>query len=168
MRPLHDCRVAHQDLTVRQVLVSLGRPGRRSGAVLAINGQGRLTGIFTDSDLARLLERQQDELLDQPIQRVMTDSPTTVSQGTMMAEAIGILTERKISELPVTDDQCRPLGLIDITDVVAFLPRDDRDEEGHRTTDERVALDCDRQVSDSAPIILPLMNQGGTKRVHET
>jgi arabinose-5-phosphate isomerase len=38
------------------------------------------------------------------------------------ADAVAIMAERKISELPVVDADSRPLGLIDITDVVALLP----------------------------------------------
>ena len=34
------------------------------------------------------------------------------------------MAERKISELPVVDAQGRPVGLIDITDVVGLLPRE--------------------------------------------
>lgn len=118
MRPLDECRVGHQMQTVREVLVSVSRPGRRSGAILLTNSQQRLVGIFTDSDLARLLEQQHDSQLDQPIFQVMTCSPWTVECDTMMSAAIHIMKERKISELPVIDAAHRPLGLIDITDVV--------------------------------------------------
>jgi arabinose-5-phosphate isomerase len=50
----------------------------------------------------------------------MTKNPTTVIVGTRMRQAIEILGERKISELPVVNDQGKPVGLIDITDVVSF------------------------------------------------
>ena len=39
-----------------------------------------------------------------------------------MADAVAIMGERKISELPVIDDAGRPVGMIDITDVVAAVP----------------------------------------------
>jgi arabinose-5-phosphate isomerase len=175
MRPLHDCRVAHHDLTVRHVLVSLGRPGRRCGAVLLVDDRAVLTGIFTDSDLARLLEQQRDQLLDQPIRLVMTNSPTTVAQGTMMSQAVEILTQRKISELPVTDPQQRPIGLIDITDVMAFLPRDHGGSPTEQAplplrnpSDFQFATEDMQAVTAPAPVILSLMNQGGTRRVDET
>ncbi len=54
----------------------------------------------------------------------MTPRPTTIASGAMMAEAVQIMARRKISELPVVDAEGRPVGLIDITDVVAWLPVD--------------------------------------------
>lgn len=85
---------------------------------------GLLTGIFTDSDLARLLETRRDRCIDGPIRDVMTRGPRTVRSGSAMGDALEVLAERKISELPVVDADGRPLGLLDITDVVGLLPRD--------------------------------------------
>lgn len=122
MRPVADCRIAADHRTVRQVLVEVSRPGRRSGAILLVDSDGRLTGLFTDSDLARLFETRQDQALDQPIASVMTADPRTVALGAMLADAVEILAERKISELPVVDAGGVPVGLLDITDVVGLAP----------------------------------------------
>lgn len=122
MRPLSECRVAQEEQTVREILVAQRRAGRRSGAILLCDAQGRLAGIFTDSDLARLLEANRDDALDQPIREVMTRSPATIGGGERMEKALTILAERKISELPVVDDDRRPVGLIDVTDVVGWAP----------------------------------------------
>ena len=83
---------------------------------------GRLSGIFTDSDLARLFEQRKEHLLDAPIQNVMTVKPAAVTSGTRMLEAIAIMGEKRISELPVIDSEGFPIGIIDITDVVATFP----------------------------------------------
>jgi arabinose-5-phosphate isomerase len=120
MRPLPECRVAHQSGTVREVYVQLSRPGRRTGAIILVDGEGKLAGIFTDSDLARLLEGKHDMSLDDPIHEVMTQAPTTVTLGTRLPAAIEMLAIRKISELPVVDKHGKPLGMIDITDVVGI------------------------------------------------
>ena len=48
----------------------------------------------------------------------MTRCPTTVLTGALLTQAITVLAAKKISELPVVDEQGKPLGLIDITDVV--------------------------------------------------
>ena len=125
MRPLEECRVARHDETVRAVLVQHSRPGRRSGAVMLVDEQGRLRGLFTDSDLARLFESNRDAAVDGPIAAVMTNTPTVVEQGCRVAEALATLAGRKFSELPVVDSRGRPVGLIDITDLLELLPRAD-------------------------------------------
>jgi len=122
MRPLDQCRIALENKTVRQVFVQVSRPGRRTGAIMLIDNQGMLAGLFTDSDLARLLEERRDTYIDGPISAVMTRSPKSVVSGSMMTDAVEILVEKKISELPVIDTDGRPAGLIDVTDVVAWLP----------------------------------------------
>ncbi len=118
MRPLHECRCAAADTTVRQVLIDVSLPGRRSGAVMLTDQSGKLAGIFTDSDLARLFENHHDDALDRPIGDVMTRAPVTVLTGSRLGDAIGLLATRRISELPVVDVDGFPLGLIDITDVL--------------------------------------------------
>ncbi len=122
MRPLADCRLAMETQSVREVFVARNRAGRRTGAIMLTDHLGRLAGLFTDSDLARLFEGHRDGALDHPIQQVMTSRPTTVPEGSMMVDAVAIMAERKISELPVIDAAMKPIGLIDITDVVGLFP----------------------------------------------
>jgi arabinose-5-phosphate isomerase len=124
MRPLEECRVATEDASVRDVFVRQCRPGRRTGAIMITNQFGELTGIFTDSDLARLLERKRDSAIDGPIADVMTRNPQCVALGSSLSTALDILAARKISELPVIDRAGRPAGMMDITDVVGILPKD--------------------------------------------
>jgi arabinose-5-phosphate isomerase len=124
MRPLAQCRVAAEGQTVREVLIAVSVAGRRTGATMLTDEQGRLSGIFTDSDLARLFEQHRDSALDGKIRDVMTARPLSIRLGSMMVDAVGMLVQRKISELPVVDARGRPVGLIDVTDVVALLPQE--------------------------------------------
>jgi arabinose-5-phosphate isomerase len=123
MRPMDRCRVASQWETVREVFVGLSVPGRRSGAIMLVDSAGRLSGLFTDSDLARLFEHRRDGELDEPIRQVMTREPIRVVLGSMMVDAVALMAEKRISEVPVTDSEGRPVGLVDVTDVVGMLPR---------------------------------------------
>jgi arabinose-5-phosphate isomerase len=124
MRPLADCRVARESHIVRDVFASLVRPGRRSGAIMLVDDSGALAGLFTDSDLARLFEQRRDDAIDRPIREVMTRNPCAVPAGAMLTDAVSILAERKISELPVIDARHAPVGLLDITDVLAMMPEE--------------------------------------------
>ncbi len=122
MRRGSELRIAAATKSIREVFAqSVGRL-RRSGAVMLVDEQGRLIGLFTDSDLARLFEQRRDHLLDEPISCVMTQRPLTIRAGSRLLDALDILRTRKISELPVVDDDHRPIGLIDITDVLGLLP----------------------------------------------
>jgi arabinose-5-phosphate isomerase len=139
-RPLEQCRVANEVQTIREVLVQASMPGRRTGAIMLIDGDGRLSGIFTDSDLARLFEHRRDGELDRPIGNVMTKNPLRVEIGSMMVDAVAIMAGRKISELPVIDGDGKPVGMIDITDVVALLPKDATTSEPAPPPSKAVAL----------------------------
>ena len=123
MRPVEDCRIAEQSETIRDLYIRLCGPSRRTGAILITDQAGCLTGLFTDSDLARMLERQQDSMFDSPVSDVMTKDPITAQVGSKTLSAVDILATRNISELPVVDRHKKPKGLIDITDVVGLLPR---------------------------------------------
>ena len=123
MRPLEQCRIAPQEETVRQVLVRVSVSGRRTGATMLVDAEGRLSGIFTDSDLARLFEHRRDSALDGTVLSVMTANPLKIAVGSLMSDAVALMAERKISELPVVDADGRPVGLIDVTDVVGLLPQ---------------------------------------------
>ena len=121
MRPLAQCRTARPEETVRNVF-SQPLPSRRTGAVMIIDDAGMLAGIFTDSDLARLFERRNDAAIDGPIRGVMTSLPTTVTAGTRLRDAVAVLESRRLSELPVVDASGRPVGLLDIVDLVGLMP----------------------------------------------
>ncbi|MDO5552969.1 MAG: KpsF/GutQ family sugar-phosphate isomerase [Planctomycetia bacterium] len=122
MRPVSACRVAFDHKTIRDIFVDSHVPGRRSGAILLINKTGKLSGIFTDSDLAKLFEARSYDLFDTPVNEVMTRNPKVVTVGTRMKDALTFMGEKKISELPVLDEQGRPVGMLDITDLVSFMP----------------------------------------------
>jgi arabinose-5-phosphate isomerase len=122
MRTESELRIARLDATIRDVFVTLSRPGRRTGAVIVVDADGRLAGLFTDSDLARLLETNRSIQFERPICEVMTSQPLTIDADATLSDAVDILSETKVSELPVVDDGHRPIGLIDITDVIGLMP----------------------------------------------
>lgn len=122
MRHGDELRIARRTETIRSTLQRLRSCGRRSGAILVTDEDDQLVGLFTDSDLARLLEQHRDEQLDRALSEVMTSGPTTISSDARLEDAVELLTEKKISELPVIDSDGQPVGLIDITDVIGLMP----------------------------------------------
>ncbi len=125
MRQGNDLRVSHSKRTVREVFALEKRLGRRTGAVMLTDDDGKLTGLFTDSDLARLFEQHRDAAFDRPIREVMTPAPLQVPVGTRLMDAVDILRNRKISELPVVDAAGKPVGMMDITDLIGLVTREE-------------------------------------------
>ncbi|MGE3809815.1 MAG: SIS domain-containing protein, partial [Gemmataceae bacterium] len=132
MRHDRELRVAAATQTVREVFARVRLKGRRTGAVILLDDAGKLVGLFTDSDLARLFEQRQDAALDRPIREVMTASPLTVTVGTRVSDAVEIMRRCKISELPVVDAAGKPVGLLDITDMIGLAPADEQEEKSAR------------------------------------
>jgi arabinose-5-phosphate isomerase len=127
MRRGAELRLAPATLSTREVLARAARRGRRTGAVMLTDDNGRITGIFTDSDLARLVEQRREADLDRPIAEIMTPSPLTVASGILVIDAVEIMRRHKISELPVIDDHGKPVGLLDITDLIGFIPAEEEE-----------------------------------------
>src|SRR5262249_48943132 len=130
MRLGSELRLAAAQKTVREVFAQVRRKGRRTGDIMLTDPEDRLCGLFTDSDLARLFEQRRDEALDRPICEVMTQKPITVLEGTRVADAVDILRRHRISELPVVDSSGRPVGLLDVTDVLGLLPAEESEALG--------------------------------------
>ncbi len=112
--------VAPDTLTVREVLAAGEAIPRRAGAMLLVDGEGKLTGILTDADLRRRLLAVGSGLLDSPVREVMVAHPKSVPAGGLASEALEIMTRFRIGELPVLDAGGRPIGLIDLKDLVGM------------------------------------------------
>ncbi len=89
----------------------------RAGSATVVDKKGRLLGIFTDGDLRRHLEIDPNLSVRQ-VKDVMTRNPVSVGPEMLAAEAMRILKDKKIDELPVVDKDKRPVGLLDVQDLL--------------------------------------------------
>lgn len=105
--------------SVRQALLDAGKFGRRPGALILVNGAGVLSGIFTDGDLRRLILRDPAEL-DRPISGVMTRTPKTLASSALVRDAVHFVRESRQDEIPVVDGGGKPIGLLDVQDLIAM------------------------------------------------
>jgi len=104
------------DTKVKDALLAITEA--RAGAVTVLDARGRLAGIFTDGDLRRQLAVNPN-LMETPVRKVMTRQPLTIKKGRPATEALRILKENKIDELPVVDRANKVIGLIDVQDLLA-------------------------------------------------
>ncbi len=112
--------IASDRLTVGQVLHSVSTIKRRSGAVLLVDDSGKLSGLFSDGDLRRLVTDDDGTALRRPISEVMTRNPKRISGDAPASEAMAILRQHRFDELPVVDADGKPVGLIDVQDLVVL------------------------------------------------
>ncbi|MBL7196497.1 MAG: KpsF/GutQ family sugar-phosphate isomerase [Candidatus Omnitrophica bacterium] len=107
--------IVGENKLVKEVLYAI--TNARAGAASIINKKGKLIGIFTDGDLRRHLDGGSN-LPRLKIKDVMTKDPITVNKEQLAAEALRILQEKKIDEVPVVDKSYRPVGMLDVQDLL--------------------------------------------------
>ena len=114
--------VVEETMKVKDVLIAITRA--RAGAAAVVDGKGKLVGIFTDGDLRRALEREAD-LSAQAIGEFMIRSPVTIAPDRLAVEALRVMRggnpkKRKLDELPVVDGKGRPVGMLDVVDLIGL------------------------------------------------
>ena len=107
--------IVNENKKVSEVLFAITRA--RAGSAIIVDKKGKLKGIFTDGDLRRHIESDKN-LLSRLIKEVMTKNPTVVNKDMLAAQAMRILQAKKIDEVPVVDKFMRPLGLLDVQDLL--------------------------------------------------
>jgi arabinose-5-phosphate isomerase len=97
---------------------TLGRPG----AVSVVGEDGAIVGFYTDGDLRRnikdALVKKDFAFLERPVSDVMTREPISIKTNCLAGEALRILREKKIDQIPVVDENNHPVGMLDVQDLL--------------------------------------------------
>ena len=93
---------------------------RRPGAVIVVDPAGKLTGILTDGDLRRALIADGPDAWHRPVDSYMSRTPTTLQQTDLVRDAVHLVREHRFDELPVIDAAGRPIGMIDVQDLMTL------------------------------------------------
>jgi arabinose-5-phosphate isomerase len=117
MRTGESAPVVPEAASVLDVILAITKA--RAGAAVVVDDQGRMTGIFTDGDLRRYVQKEHNIRGDR-IAQVMVRGPKSVEADTLVAEALRILKKHGIGELPVTDEAGKPLGVVNLKDITSF------------------------------------------------
>jgi len=115
MRKDRDNPVVRDTEKVSEVLYRITQA--RAGAASIVDKKGRLVGIFTDGDLRRHL-KSDINVANCKISQVMTTRPITITKDRLAVEALRILKEKKIDEISVVDERLRPVGMLDVQDLL--------------------------------------------------
>lgn len=111
--------VVRLDTAMRDVIYEMSSKGL--GMACVVEGDQRLVGIITDGDLRRHMT-DSAQILERTARDVMTPHPVTIGSTLLVAEALKIMEERKITSLIVVehDRVCGVLHLHDLwrTDLI--------------------------------------------------
>jgi arabinose-5-phosphate isomerase len=121
MRTGDQLAVVSKGTLLRDVLFAITKAN--AGAACVVGEDGRLAGIVTDGDIRRQLLKDEGAL-GKPVEQAMTPDPATMRLGQLAAEAVYVMELRtqargtKIGEIPVLDEQNRPVGMVNLKDLV--------------------------------------------------
>ncbi|MBE0582723.1 MAG: KpsF/GutQ family sugar-phosphate isomerase, partial [Desulfofustis sp.] len=87
------------------------------GAVVVIDGAGRVDGIVTDGDVRRLVASGVD-FQRTPVRQVMTINPVTISEDKQAVDALSIMQRHEITVLPVTGEDGAMRGILRLHDLL--------------------------------------------------
>lgn len=110
--------LTHCGTSMHQVVIEMS--GKRLGIVGVTDDQGHLVGVITDGDLRRNIERG----LDHSAADFMTTNPKTVEPDSIVADALTLFDEYKITSVFVAEQDGkgqRPVGVLHIHDCPAAL-----------------------------------------------
>lgn len=89
----------------------------RVGATAVVDEKDVLTGIITDGDIRRLLEKD-DKLSGIVAKDILSPAPKTVSPGTLAIEALELIKQFDLNQLIVTDTAHHVLGFVHLHDLI--------------------------------------------------
>jgi len=92
---------------------------KRLGVTTVVDETGSLTGIITDGDIRRAIEKNIDRLSTLKAGEILTASPKIIGKNELAIKAANIMEKHKITSVVITDDMNRPTGIIHMHDILA-------------------------------------------------
>lgn len=90
---------------------------RNIGALLVLDGGGKLVGIVTERDYARKMYMHKKFAKDVPVTEIMTGQVVYVRPDQTNEECMALITEKRVRHLPVLEND-RVIGILSIGDLV--------------------------------------------------
>lgn len=120
--PLDRCPVLAPNAFFKTALEAMGRS--RLGIVCVVDAEGILRGIVTDGDIRRQLLKMQkpfsaffgDDVIEHAIPH-----PTTVGPDVALLDAVNLMEEKQVWDLPVVDAGGKLVGLLHLHPIVKLL-----------------------------------------------
>lgn len=103
-------------IILKDALITMTR--KRFGCIAVVDEKNRLCGIFTDGDLRRLIEKN-DNPFSLKISLIMISKPKTVKAEELVVNALNLMEKYKITVLLVVDKKKRLIGIIHLHDILS-------------------------------------------------
>ena len=103
-----------ESASIKEVIVEITK--NRLGAVAVLNESGAVSGIITDGDLRRMLEKNED-ISKLAAQHIMSVQPKSIASDALAAEAMELMRTNNINQLLVIDSD-KYIGIIHIQDLL--------------------------------------------------
>lgn len=116
MRKDQDMPKVQEDTLVIDILEEISK--KKLGLTTVLNSNGVLVGTITDGDLRRAQMRFTNSIFEKTAADLMSESPKTISEKLMAVEALKIMQDHRISDVVVVDSEQRPVGVIDLKDLL--------------------------------------------------
>ena len=94
---------------------------RRQAGVLVVDGEGRLTGIFTERDVLTRVAGQGRDARRTTLAEVMTRDPEALGVRDRVAYAVHSMSVAGYRTVPLVDAERRPIGVVTVSDVIRWL-----------------------------------------------
>ena len=107
--------IVKEEDSIKEVILEM--TSKRFGATAIVNCQGQLSGIFTDGDLRRLVEKTSD-IFSLKAKDVSQNNPKIISNEALAARALNLMEFFNITCLLVIDKERKPVGIVHLHDLL--------------------------------------------------
>ena len=107
--------VVKEDCHIKDVIFEI--TSKRLGATSVVDSNGILSGIITDGDLRRLLEKTLD-IKELTARDIMTKDPKVMNPDYLASFALQQMENHKITSLIIIDEVKHPVGIIHLHDLI--------------------------------------------------
>ena len=107
--------VVEESSTLKEALFEMTR--KKMGMTTVVDPSGRLTGVITDGDLRRLLEKEEKIFMKRAAE-IMTRQPKVILETDLAAKAVQVMEAHSITVLPVVSGTGEMTGVVHLHDLL--------------------------------------------------
>ncbi len=105
----------HEKASIKDVILEI--TSKRLGTTCVVDNYGTLTGIITDGDLRRLLEKTL-EIKNLTARDIMTKNPKVTKEFYLASLALQQMENFKITTLVIVSEENKPIGILHLHDLI--------------------------------------------------